>query len=71
MKCYWFADLTQMWNSFRVVVSSISVTVVPNPNDHTNCDGQSDGPLENIREVSDRKSKWEEVKEDPLFCAVK
>lgn len=51
--------------------SSISATVVPNPNDRHNFEaGSSLAPLGNLRKVRDGISKWEQVKLDPLCCAV-
>ena len=57
------------------VVSSINVTVVPNPEDHKDVihgGGQlaTGGPLGNIREVINGKSIWDEVKKDLLFCTM-
>ena len=52
-------------------VSLIRATVVPNPNDrHSNNKCESGGPLGSFKQVSNGKSLWNEVKEDPLFYAV-
>ena len=60
------AELPISEHSTNLKVSSINATVVPNPNDRRGRkynDGQSGGPLGNIREVIDgsscgKRSKW-------------
>lgn len=56
----------------KLMVSSISAAVMPNPDDCgvTKCEGDQLGPLGNMRQVADGISRWEKVKEDPLFYAV-
>ena len=53
-------------------VSLISASVVPNANDrHNSGDRKGGGPLGNLRQVADGKSMWNNVKNDPLYYAVK
>jgi hypothetical protein len=55
-------------------VSGINANVVPNPDNRhggNHKDGQLGGPLGNIRHVIDGRSMWEEVKVNPLHCAVR
>jgi hypothetical protein len=65
----YLADLT-IRNAKRV--SSINASIVPNSDDRSmvKSNQSEDGPLGNIQEVSDGKSMWDEVKIDPLSCAV-
>jgi hypothetical protein len=56
--------------SEATTVTSISATVVPNPNDR-NDPTRCKGPLGNLRQVTGRKSLWDGVKGDPLSYAVK
>jgi hypothetical protein len=55
-------------------VSSISATVVPNPNDRRQAKAglknSKNGPLGNLEQVMNGKSMWEEVKNDSLCGAV-
>jgi hypothetical protein len=53
-------------------VSSINASIVPNSDDRNmvKSNQSEDGPLGNIQEVSDGKSMWDEIKIDPLSCAV-
>jgi len=52
-------------------ISTINASVVPNANDRRNTgDRKGDGPLGNLRHVADGKSMWDDVKKDPLCCAL-
>jgi hypothetical protein len=55
-------------------VISISASVVLNPNDrgnHKREGGQLGGPRGNIKQMTNGKSMWAQVKMDPFFYAVK
>lgn len=51
------------------MVSSISASVVPNPDDRGDRGNHEGGPL-NLREVREGNSRWVEVKKDSLRYAV-